>query len=157
MGIRGGTPKHKGDAYWSTRNKYSFGALIRNVLITTPSTLTLMLTMSYSAIKAATGVWGLAPGKNFTITFPTMPKNAALQTSFASFNLCIIFDIERHKISSFQDSKLWGARASKIVEMRAVPPYATHWFRGWCAKHWNSKVFIGEEYSESFDTGIVKC
>ena len=36
----------------------------------------------YSTIKAAKGVWGLAPRNFFTIAFPTMPEKATLQTSF---------------------------------------------------------------------------
>jgi len=66
--------------------------------------------MSYSAIKAATGVWGLAPGKNFTITFPTMLEAAPLQTSLESSNLKSLAQRDNNKIPNYQDPKVMGGQ-----------------------------------------------
>ena len=78
--------KYEDDAHRTCRERKEFGGSYQKCLIAMSSTLAIML-LIYSAIDKTMGVGGLAPRKDFTIKNPTMPENAPLEASLASFNL----------------------------------------------------------------------
>ena len=105
----------------------SLMAVIRNVLITMPSTLTVMLPMSFIVvIKAAKGIWGLTLRYNFHKYMPYKAGECPFANIIRKLQP-IIFDIQK-TATKYQMIKIQNygrARADKIVELGGTAPHAT--------------------------------